>query len=58
MSGLTFYGLEADWCDSCIFIRGGEVTMLTEKTSGIWISEVIGTKFYLIESELHTVSAR
>lgn len=42
MSVLTFYGLEADWYDSCIFVRGGEVTMLTEETSGIGISEIIG----------------
>ena len=42
MSGLTFYGLETGWCDSSILVRGGEVTMLTEKTNGICISKLIG----------------
>ena len=42
MSNLTFDGLETDWCDRRILVRGGEVTMLTEKTSGLWISELIG----------------
>ena len=42
MSGLTFYGLETDWCDSRILVWGGEVTMLTEKTNGIWISKLVG----------------
>lgn len=40
MSGLTFYSLQRDWRESSVFVRGGEVTMLTEKTRSIWISEL------------------
>ena len=41
MGGVSFYGLQRGWRDSSVFVRGGEVTMLTEKTSSIWISGLI-----------------
>ena len=50
MGGVTFYGLQKDWRGSSIFVRGGEVTMLTKKTSGVLISELIAAwvQYYIL----------
>lgn len=41
MGGVTFYGLQRDWRGSSVSVWGSEVSMLTENTSGIYISELI-----------------